>query len=81
MELSSLERKMSTGMYILHVLQVLVWMVRRDGEVVSDVREVKVEPCLTNDATLSWSHSKLQPGEVALLKLKAAPNSLCSLGE
>ncbi|KAK4317436.1 hypothetical protein Pmani_011444 [Petrolisthes manimaculis] len=60
--------------------RVLVWMVRRDGEVVSDVRELKVEPCLANRAELSWSHSKLQPGEVAQLKLKAAPNSLCSLG-
>ena len=39
-----------------------------------------MEKCLNNDVGLSWSKSKVQPGEQATLTLSAEPKSICSLG-
>ncbi|XP_071524049.1 alpha-1-inhibitor 3-like [Panulirus ornatus] len=61
-------------------VMVLVWYNRDDGEVVSDVRELKVEKCLENTVNLTWSLAQAQPGEQASLSLASEPNSVCSLG-
>ncbi|XP_063886499.1 pregnancy zone protein-like [Scylla paramamosain] len=62
------------------VAKVFVWMVRPDGEVVSDAKEVKMERCLLNQVDMVWSETMTQPGQGVEMKLSSAPNSLCSLG-
>ncbi|XP_071524073.1 alpha-1-inhibitor 3-like [Panulirus ornatus] len=62
------------------VARVIVWYVREDGEVVSDIRELKVDKCLPNTVDLSWSVQQTQPKEQATLTLASGPNSICSLG-
>lgn len=60
--------------------RVLVWLVRPDGEVVADARDIKVQKCLPNKAELAWSQDVAEPGEEVEMRLTSAPNSLCSLG-
>ncbi|XP_064089812.1 alpha-1-inhibitor 3-like [Macrobrachium nipponense] len=61
-------------------IKVLVWYIRDDGEVVSDVKEMTVEKCLPNKVDFTWSTNRTQPGETASLKLASAPDSICSYG-
>lgn len=57
-----------------------MWLVLPDGEVVADVRDVKIQKCLPNKAELAWSEAVAEPGQDVELRLTSAPNSLCSLG-
>ncbi|KAG7163965.1 Alpha-2-macroglobulin-like 5, partial [Homarus americanus] len=43
--------------------KVVVWYIRHDGEVVSDVKELEIHKCYNNKVDLAWSHSRVQPGE------------------
>ncbi|XP_063601516.1 alpha-2-macroglobulin-like protein 1 [Penaeus indicus] len=61
-------------------VQVLVWYTRDDGEVVSDVAEVKVDPCLLHETRLTWKTPREQPGEETTLSLQARGDSICSVG-
>ncbi|XP_069170675.1 alpha-1-inhibitor 3 isoform X3 [Procambarus clarkii] len=61
-------------------VKVLVWYTRQDGEVVADSRELEVDKCLSNTVNLTWSASRVQPGEQASLSLSSEPDSVCSLG-
>ncbi|XP_069952469.1 alpha-2-macroglobulin-like [Cherax quadricarinatus] len=60
--------------------KVVVWYTRDDGEVVPDSREVDINKCFWNKVNLSWSNSRVQPGEQVNLDLSAEPESICSLG-
>ncbi|XP_042230883.1 alpha-1-macroglobulin-like [Homarus americanus] len=60
--------------------KVVVWYIRHDGEVVSDVKELEIHKCYNNKVDLAWSHSRVQPGEDVNVNLSAEPQSLCSLG-
>nr|XP_053637252.1 LOW QUALITY PROTEIN: alpha-2-macroglobulin-like [Cherax quadricarinatus] len=59
--------------------KVVVWYTRDDGEVVPDSREVDINKCFWNKVNLSWSNSRVQPGEQVNLDLSAEPESICSL--
>lgn len=72
---------MKRGIKTDNVLQVLVWYTRQDGEVVADSRELEVDKCLSNTVNLTWSASRVQPGEQASLSLSSEPDSVCSLGK
>ncbi|XP_069174260.1 alpha-1-inhibitor 3-like [Procambarus clarkii] len=61
-------------------VMVVVWYTRRDGEVVSDARELRVAKCLGNPVTLAWTATDAQPGDTTTFTLSSEPNSLCSLG-
>nr|AEC50080.1 alpha-2-macroglobulin [Pacifastacus leniusculus] len=61
-------------------VKVLVWYTRKDGEVVADTRELEVDKCLGTRVNLTWSASRVQPGEHASLSLSSEPDSVCSLG-
>ncbi|XP_069170765.1 alpha-2-macroglobulin-like [Procambarus clarkii] len=61
-------------------INVLVWYTRQDGEVVADSRELEVDKCLSNTVNVTWSASRVQPGEQASLSLSSEPDSVCSLG-
>nr|XP_045600836.1 alpha-1-inhibitor 3-like [Procambarus clarkii] len=61
-------------------VMVVVWYTRRDGEVVSDARELRVAKCLGNPVTLAWAATDAQPGDTTTFSLSSEPNSLCSLG-
>ncbi|XP_068249990.1 alpha-1-inhibitor 3-like [Palaemon carinicauda] len=61
-------------------IKVLVWYIKDDGEVVSDVKEMTVQKCLPIKVDFVWSTNRTQPGDTASLKLTSAPDSICSYG-
>ena len=54
---------------------------RKDGEVVSDHRDVDITECLRNSVTMTWGQEKGQPGDDTQLNVEAEPLSLCSIGK
>ncbi|XP_065531588.1 alpha-2-macroglobulin-like protein 1 isoform X3 [Lathamus discolor] len=60
-------------------IQLLLYAVFLDGEVVADVEEFKVEKCFRHKVSLEFSHKEEVPGSKVNLNLKAAPGSLCSV--
>nr|XP_045625235.1 murinoglobulin-2-like isoform X1 [Procambarus clarkii] len=61
-------------------VMVLVWYTREDGEVVADMKELQVDKCLGTPVNLTWSASRVHPGQHASLSLSSEPDSVCSLG-
>ena len=62
-------------------LQIIVWYVRYDGEVVPDSREIDMSKCLPHQVGISWPVARAEQGTTQKLTLSAEPYSLCSLGE
>ncbi|NXK67932.1 A2ML1 protein, partial [Sylvietta virens] len=61
-------------------INLLVYAVFSDGEVVADVEKFEVEKCFRHKVALEFSHKEEVPGSKVRLNLKAAPGSLCSVG-
>ncbi|XP_068250438.1 alpha-1-inhibitor 3-like [Palaemon carinicauda] len=61
-------------------IQVLVWYIRGDGEVVSDVRNITVEKCLPNKVDFAWFTNRAQPGLANSFTITTTPGSICSYG-
>ncbi|XP_066984019.1 alpha-1-inhibitor 3-like [Macrobrachium rosenbergii] len=61
-------------------IKVLVWYIRDDGEVVSDVKEMIQRKCLPNKVDIAWSADRTQPGFTSSLTIASAPDSICSYG-
>ncbi|KAI1242122.1 hypothetical protein IHE44_0005639 [Lamprotornis superbus] len=60
-------------------INLLVYAVFSDGEVVADVEQFEVEKCFRHKVELEFSHKEEVPGSKVRLNLKAAPGSLCSV--
>lgn len=66
---------------VQHVIQVVVWYTRDDGEVVSDARMMEVEKCFNYQVQLTLDSPRPMPGALASYQLDSQPNSFCSLGK
>ncbi|KAM7065304.1 alpha-2-macroglobulin-like protein 1 [Acridotheres tristis] len=60
-------------------INLLVYAVFSDGEVVADVEQFEVEKCFRHKVELEFSYKEQVPGSKVRLNLKAAPGSLCSV--
>ncbi|XP_009960079.1 PREDICTED: alpha-2-macroglobulin-like protein 1, partial [Leptosomus discolor] len=60
-------------------INLLLYAVFLDGEVVADMEEFHVEKCFKHKVELDFSHKEEVPGSKVSLNLKAAPGSLCSV--
>ncbi|KAM6309766.1 alpha-2-macroglobulin-like protein 1 [Podargus strigoides] len=70
---------LTIGNDFLPDLNLLLYTVFSDGEVVADTEEFEVEKCFRHKVTLDFSHKEEVPGSKVTLDLKAAPGSLCSV--
>ncbi|XP_010154554.1 PREDICTED: alpha-2-macroglobulin-like protein 1 [Eurypyga helias] len=70
---------LTIGNDFLPDINLLLYTVFSDGEVVADVEEFKVEKCFRHKVSLDFSHKEEVPGSKVSLDLKAAPGSLCSV--
>ncbi|XP_057285203.1 alpha-2-macroglobulin-like protein 1 isoform X2 [Pezoporus wallicus] len=70
---------LTVGNDFLPDIQLLLYAVFLDGEVVADVEEFQVETCFRHKVSLEFSHKEEVPGSKVNLNLKAAPGSLCSV--
>ncbi|KAM6438805.1 alpha-2-macroglobulin-like protein 1 [Rhynochetos jubatus] len=70
---------LTIGNDFLPDINLLLYAVFLDGEVVADVEEFKVEKCFRHKVALDFSHKEEVPGSKVSLDLKAAPGSLCSV--
>ncbi|NWS39555.1 A2MG protein, partial [Probosciger aterrimus] len=70
---------LTVGNDFLPDIQLLLYAVLLDGEVVADVEEFQVEKCFRHKVSLEFSHKEEVPGSKVNLNLKAAPGSLCSV--
>ncbi|XP_074757977.1 alpha-2-macroglobulin-like protein 1 [Athene noctua] len=70
---------LTTGNDFLPDIQLLLYAVFLDGEVVADVEEFQVEKCFRHKVSLDFSRKEEVPGSTVSLDLKAAPGSLCSV--
>lgn len=60
--------------------QLLVYYVsKRNREIVVDVHDIYVEKCLLNDISAYWEDTLLYPSELATLKIKSTPGSICAV--
>lgn len=65
---------------IISDAQLLLYYVhRKNSEVIADSKNIHVEKCLHNKVESNWKDNNLYPGEVAALRIKSAPNSLCAV--
>ncbi|XP_010179781.1 PREDICTED: alpha-2-macroglobulin-like protein 1, partial [Mesitornis unicolor] len=70
---------LTVGDDFLPDINLLLYAVFLDGEVVADIEEFQVEKCFRHKVTLDFSHKEEVPGSKVSLDLKAAPGSLCSI--
>ncbi|NXX21810.1 A2ML1 protein, partial [Podargus strigoides] len=70
---------LTIGNDFLPDINLLLYTVFSDGEVVADTEEFEVEKCFRHKVTLDFSHKEEVPGSKVTLDLKAAPGSLCSV--
>ncbi|XP_009465521.1 PREDICTED: alpha-2-macroglobulin-like protein 1 [Nipponia nippon] len=70
---------LTIGNDFLPDINLLLYAVFLDGEVVADVEEFQVEKCFRHKVTLGFSHKEEVPGSKVSLDIKAAPGSLCSV--
>ncbi|KAI1903462.1 hypothetical protein AGOR_G00027440 [Albula goreensis] len=61
------------------LVQVVVYMVLPNREVVADSRDLRVQLCFRNKVSLQFSSPQKLPGEKTFLEVQAEPGSLCSL--
>ena len=80
MKYGTIEMPISLRNTVSPKAKVLAWIVRDDGEVVSDARIITFKKCLENKVKLSWGSEKPEPGEKSSINLSAEPRSICSLG-
>jgi len=60
-------------------LNLLVFYIRPDGEIIADSWTTSFDHCFKNNVSGSFADSKVQPGHETSLNLKADPDSLCSV--
>ncbi|NWI52919.1 A2ML1 protein, partial [Calyptomena viridis] len=70
---------LTIGNDFLPDINLLVYAVFLDGEVVADVEQFELENCFRHKVALEFSHKEEVPGSKVGLKLKADPGSLCSV--
>ncbi|NXL78374.1 A2ML1 protein, partial [Leptocoma aspasia] len=77
--LGSFSLTLPVGNDFLPDINLLVYAVFSDGEVVADVEKFEVEKCFRHKVALEFSHKEEVPGSKVRLNLEAAPGSLCSV--
>ncbi|NXB83279.1 A2ML1 protein, partial [Vidua chalybeata] len=77
--LGSFSLTLPVGNEFLPDINLLVYAVFSDGEVVADVEQFEVEMCFRHKVALEFSQKEAIPGSQVRLNLKAAPGSLCSV--
>lgn len=60
-------------------IKMLIFYSRKDYEVVSGYRKVKIEECIKNSVKTQWEQQQIRPGEVASLHIRTTKKSLCSI--
>ncbi|XP_053925279.1 alpha-2-macroglobulin-like protein 1 isoform X2 [Cuculus canorus] len=70
---------LTVGNDFLPDINLLLFTVFSDGEVVADMEEFQIEKCFRHKVALDFSHKEEVPGSKVSLDLKAAPGSLCSV--
>ncbi|KAM9277694.1 alpha-2-macroglobulin-like protein 1 [Cariama cristata] len=70
---------LNIGNDFLPDINLLLYAVFSDGEVVADAEEFQVEQCFRHKVALNFSHKEELPGAKVSLDLRAAPGSLCSV--
>ncbi|XP_069836190.1 alpha-2-macroglobulin-like isoform X2 [Dendropsophus ebraccatus] len=62
-----------------NTLNILVYILLPDGEMVADTAKFFVQKCFKNKVTAGFSPSEVLPGSEVSLQVEAAPGSLCGL--
>ncbi|XP_063290827.1 alpha-2-macroglobulin-like [Pelobates fuscus] len=60
-------------------LQVLVYILLSNGEIVADLAKIKVEICLKNKVSVGFSTGEVLPGSNVYLQIQAGAGSLCGI--
>nr|BAR45597.1 alpha-2-macroglobulin [Epanerchodus sp. RS-2014] len=60
-------------------LQILVYYIRYDGEIVSDSETINVNHCYSNEVRMDFKDEKILPGSLSSLSLSAETGSLCAV--
>ncbi|NXD07203.1 A2ML1 protein, partial [Nothocercus nigrocapillus] len=70
---------LTIGYDFLPDINLLVYTIFSDGEVIADVEHFEVAKCFRHKVTLNFSQKEEVPNSEVTLDLKAAPGSLCSV--
>ncbi|XP_060050334.1 LOW QUALITY PROTEIN: alpha-2-macroglobulin-like [Erinaceus europaeus] len=60
-------------------VQLLIYAILPDGEVIGDKAKYEIENCLSNKVDLSFNPTQSLPASQALLQVTASPHSLCAV--
>ncbi len=79
-ELNTVQATFTVTPEMMPVTRVMVYYMRKDGEVVADSMTFNVQEVFENEVTMEFVDEEALPGEMTKLKIQAAPGSLCGVG-